>query len=216
MNDPELTSLLAVGCAVLADGDSELTGVAFTPAVAALVAALRALEADITAERDGEILRVAGCGGHIPASDGCVDAGRHARAAEVLLAILAVARGEYTIAGDPAVDVAPVVNVLTDVGAVIGYGDQPGRLPVNVLGRGLRWGQLRVAAAALPALPAVLIALPCAADDVLLQLPAGADLSAVLGLMSDFGVSTLLDRDRLIVPAPQRYRGCALRLPPSA
>ncbi len=205
----EPLALAAVAMAVLADGDSELTGLPESPALFAMCDALRSLGVEIDSRADSLCIR--GCGGMVPESEATLELADHGLALHALLALLAADRGEFTLTGVADLDASATVDALRDLGAVIGYDRHPGRPPLFLSACGLRGREVFLPAAP-DALPPLLAVFPYASADVLVRLPKGVDPGATLSLMSRFGVETLAEPPRLIVPAPQRYAGQSLDL----
>lgn len=208
--DATATTLAAVAMAVLADGESTITGLGESADLFSFCDTLRSLGARLDVDPAG--LRVTGCGGHLPEGEATVDLGPNALALEATLAVLAVGFGQYTVTGDKAIDATATVNALRDLGAVIGHDVHAGQPPLYVTAKGLRGGELILPAAIAAPLPVLLAALPLARSDVMIHLPRGMDPAGSLALMRRFSVETLSDADRLIVPAPQRYTAAQVDL----
>jgi len=204
-------SLIALACAALADGPSELHGIAPTPALTAMTDALSELEVSVTTA--GNCIRVGGTGGRVPASSARLNLVDQSAVLLTLVGVLANSLGQYTLDGPAELDVSPLTDPLRDLGAVIGFEGADGRPPVNLAGPyPLRGGSVRLGANGLAVLGPLLVALPLAVDDAFVTLPTDAatlvpPAAEALRIIAAFGVEVLIEGRRLIVPAPQRYLG---------
>jgi 3-phosphoshikimate 1-carboxyvinyltransferase len=130
----------ALVCAALAEGDSEIVGVAPGDDTVAMVAGLRAL--GVVADEPGggpdPVVAVAGTGGRLAPGPCRVDARLAGTTSRFLTAVAALGPGPYVIDGDPPLrrrPMAPLHDALRTLGAVVHAVDAPGTLPVEVEGR---------------------------------------------------------------------------------
>lgn len=117
--------------------------------------------------------------------------------------------------------IAPLVDVLRDLGASIGYEAAEGFVPLTILAHGLRGGQASISASqSSQFVSAVLLAAPYAHSDVMLQavgeVVSEPYIRMTIQMMEDFGISVLADRGRYIVPALQTYTARRYRIEPDA
>ncbi len=214
--------------AALADGPSRLrfsvrdddsrgvpddTGGVLDEDARGVLAGLESLGVGIRVHEPVGKLEVQGVGGHWSAGDARLD-GSSPTAAWALAAACAVGVGRYEVTcPQPASDTAGLVHALHDLGVGIGYADQEKGVQITLLARGLAGGTIRLPAEALPPWwPAVLLVAPYAREDVFVDAPPEAGVrehsAGTLALMERFGVTVIADRGgRMIIPAPQRYRG---------
>ncbi len=210
--------------AALAHGTSTLHGVGLADDMRYMIDFLKGLEIDVTVDEARRIATVGGCGGHVPAGEADLFCGNAGTVARFGAAMCCLGMGRYRIDGVERMrsrPIAPLVNVLRDLGASIGYEDKEGFLPLTIAGNGLRGGQASLTAdQSSQFVSAVLLAAPYARGDVMLHL-VGEVVSQpyirmTLQMMEDFGVSVLADRGRYIVPALQTYTARTYRIEPDA
>ncbi len=208
----------------LARGTSRLQGVGLADDMRYMMQFLKGLEIDVSLDEASRTATVAGCGGHIPADEADLFCGNAGTVVRFGTAMCCLGMGNYRIDGIERMrsrPIGPLVDVLRDLGAGIGYEGQEGFLPLTIAGRGLWGGQALISAdQSSQFVSAVLLAAPYARTDVMLQL-AGEVVSEpyirmTRQMMEDFGVSVLADRGKYIVPALQTYTGRTYRIEPDA
>lgn len=210
--------------AALARGTSALHGVGLADDMRHMIRFLKDLQIDVTVDEASRIATVHGCGGHIPTGEADLFCGNAGTVARFGTAMCCLGTGRYRIDGVERMrsrPIGPLVNVLRDLGAGIGYEQKEGFVPLTIVAAGLRGGQASLAAdQSSQFVSAVLLAAPYARSDVLLHL-VGEVVSEpyirmTLQMMEDFGASVLADRGRYIVPALQTYAGRMYRIEPDA
>jgi 3-phosphoshikimate 1-carboxyvinyltransferase len=117
--------------------------------------------------------------------------------------------------------IGPLVNVLRDLGAKIGYEGEEGFVPLTIAAGGLHGGEASIRAdQSSQFVSAVLLAAPYAQGDVMLQavgeVASEPYIRMTMQMMEDFGASVLAERGRYIVPAMQGYTGQRYRIEPDA
>jgi 3-phosphoshikimate 1-carboxyvinyltransferase len=133
----------AVLCAAMAEGTSVLTGVLQADDTDAMVAAVQQLGAKV--EADGTTLTITGTGGRLPA-EADIWANLSGTTARFLAPVLASGEGRYRLDGGAplrARPMAPLLNALRSIGAVITEEGEPGHLPVVIEG-GASGGKVEV------------------------------------------------------------------------
>lgn len=206
------TELTALAMAALADGTSRLRGCIFPPAVADMVEGLRSLGVAVRADETARSITIEGRGGYWLTDDVALPTLTHGDAARLLVALCAVGHARYGVdlADPPDTEMLAMIGALLDLGAQINI--EAKRVAVGR--QSLIGGTIQMpAGTSAAASEAILTVSPYARTDVLIDLPDGLDLSGQLSLMERFGVSPLATRaNKMIVPAPQRYRGIELDL----
>ena len=129
----------ALVCAALAEGESEVVGLAPGDDSTAMIDCLEALGVVIgVAERDGRrVAMVAGTGGDLPAGPITLNARLAGTTSRFITAVAALGRGPYVVDGEAPLrtrPMAPLHASLHSLGAVLQHGGEPGRLPVTVTG----------------------------------------------------------------------------------
>ena len=216
----------ALLCAALADGTTTLHGASLADDALIMIDGLRTLGVRVEhAEPDGTIA-IHGCRGHLPQSDASIDAGSAGTAMRFLTALATLGYGPYRLDGSQRMRARPIgdlVEALHSVGAGIGYDGVDGYPPLTMVSHGLVGGTVvfdRPPSSQF--LSALLMVAPYASNDVLVEvrgeLPSRPYVEMTLAVMRSFGVEVLADPDapRFIVPAGQRYVGCAYEIEPDA
>ncbi len=219
----------ALLAAAMADGRSRLSGVLIADDTERMVAVLRALGVRIDLEESRNRATVYGVGGLWPESEvelHCGDAGTVAR---FITAAVSAGVGTFRIDGSPRMrqrPMDPLVDALRRLGANIEPLDEAhpvnrDNLPLRVHARQLKGGEVAIDAAdSSQFVSALLLAAPLAVDDVLIEVTGHVVsrpyIAMTLDVMAEFGVSAIQDENRYIVPAPQQYQGCDLKIEPDA
>ena len=129
----------ALVCAALADGESEVVGLAPGDDSTAMIDCLEALGIAIgVAERDGRrVAIVGGTGGDLPVGPIRLDARLAGTTSRFITAVAALGRGPYVVDGEPPLrkrPMAPLHESLHSLGAVLQHGEERGHLPVTITG----------------------------------------------------------------------------------
>jgi 5-enolpyruvylshikimate-3-phosphate synthase len=204
-------SLLA---ACLAQGRTQLTDAHLDEETRTLVYNLLALGASIVADEAAGRIDVAGTAGYWPNIDAELSCEASFPLACLLICASCVGRGQYTVqysaSGKAETDaIAVLLNALRDLGAVLAMDTQDSRISVNIGAAILRGGRVSLPARCPSAvLLSLLLVSPYAVTDVFISHEVSTtELDATIELMAQFGVTPIQDGSRLIVPAPQQYRG---------
>ena len=129
----------ALVCAALADGTSEITGVAPGDDTTAMIDCLQQLGCGIGVRRDGDrhIADVIGTGAELTPGPMRLDAGLAGTTSRFVTALCALGDGEYTVDGAPplrARPMGPLHDSLAALGATVTPGESAGSLPVTISG----------------------------------------------------------------------------------
>jgi len=196
--------------AALASGRSVLTGALASDDTCYMAGALRALglavEQDDTAA--GARFTIVGRGGHFPAREATLFIGASGTAARFLTAALPLGRGRYVLDGVPRIrerPIAPLLTALRQLGANI-YGqagnDSP---PIVAEAHGLPGGMCSVRGdLSSQFLSALLMVGPYTGGGLAVQvegeLVSRPYIDITTAIMRDFGIATIEDSDRFLVP----------------
>lgn len=208
----------------LAQGRSELHGVGLADDMRYMIQFLRNLQIDVSLDEARRVAIVQGCGGHIPAGEADLFCGNAGTVARFGTAMCCLGTGRYRIDGIERMrsrPIGPLVDVLRDLGANIGYDMAEGFVPLTIVARGLRGGQASIRAEqSSQFVSAVLLSAPYAHSDVMLQavgeVVSEPYIRMTIQMMEDFGVSALAEGGRYIVPALQTYTARRYRIEPDA
>ncbi|MDG1785044.1 MAG: 3-phosphoshikimate 1-carboxyvinyltransferase [Ilumatobacter sp.] len=129
----------ALICAALADGESEITGVAPGDDTSAMLDCLDRLGIPVAvSKRDGNLVgAVVGSAGNLPAGPITLRTRLAGTTSRFITALAAIGPGPYLVDGDPPLrsrPMGPLHNSLIALGATLEPGDRPGHLPVTVSG----------------------------------------------------------------------------------
>ncbi|MBT4983608.1 MAG: 3-phosphoshikimate 1-carboxyvinyltransferase [Ilumatobacter sp.] len=129
----------ALICAALADGESEITGVAPGDDTSAMLDCLDRLGIPVAvSKRDGNLVgAVVGSAGNLPAGPITLPTRLAGTTSRFITALAAIGPGPYLVDGDPPLrsrPMGPLHNSLIALGATLEPGDRPGHLPVTVSG----------------------------------------------------------------------------------
>ncbi len=215
----------ALVCAALARGPSTLTGALQSEDTQVMIAALGQLGIAIKAEADGEILRVAGCAGRLPAAAADLYVANSGTTVRFLTALVALGQGRFRLDGSPRMRERPIGDLL-DALAQLGVRAESeagsGCPPVVIDAAGLPGGTATVRGdVSSQFLSGLLMAAPCARGPLDLVI-AGSLVSQpyirmTLAVMRSFGVELDgSDLARLHIPAPRVYQGCDFAIEPDA
>lgn len=215
----------ALLAAALADGRSRLSEILIADDTERMIAVLRMLGVRIDVDEARRRATVYGVSGHWPESEvelHCGDAGTVAR---FMTAVVAAGMGTFRIDGSPRMrqrPMGPLVECLRTLGAIIEpIGDDRAsnddNLPFRLHARRLRGGEITIDGAdSSQFLSAILLAAPLAIDDLLIEvvgdLVSEPYVAMTLDVMAEFGISVIQDDQRFIVPAPQQYQACDVRI----
>jgi 3-phosphoshikimate 1-carboxyvinyltransferase len=137
----------AVICAALARGTSRLSGVLDSQDTRVMAAGLAALGIPIESDWQAGTMRVAGCGGHVPAAEATIDCAASGTTIRFLSAVCGLGHGTYRLDGTPRMRKRPIgdlVEALKELG-VEAVAESPGGCPpVVIRSRGLAGGHARV------------------------------------------------------------------------
>jgi len=220
----------ALLCAALAEGTSEISGVAPGDDTAAMIGALRDLGAGIVVREPTaasgmhHCADVVGTAGILRPGPMRIDAGLAGTTSRFVTALCALGSGEYTIDGSPPLrsrPMAPLHDALTARGATVVAGELDGHLPVTVSGP-LR----RADAVMMPGdvssqyVTALMLIAPYVPGGLKLWLSSGLVsqpyLEITRSVMEAFGVIDVELHDRHVTVGPGRYLAGEFLVEPDA
>ncbi len=217
-------SLQALLIAALADGNTRLRNLCHSPQTHLMAETLRSLGTAVRLSEADNLADIKGTGGLWPNEQAELNADHSAAVMHLLIAACCLGNGYYTIDTNKELRQQPVdtlVSALIDLGASISYPLKKGYPPVEVFTPALSGGTTKLQSSESPdPLLALLAVAPLEQNDLYLEaasLPANtAYVRHLVELMERFGVSLVRDRNRFIVPAPQRYHAGEYRIAPDA
>jgi 3-phosphoshikimate 1-carboxyvinyltransferase len=214
----------ALVCAALADGPSTLAGALDSEDTRVMVAAWRQLGVAVEHRPDAATIRVAGCGGRIPAPTANLYLANSGTSIRFLTAAATLGQGVFRLDGNPRMRERPIrdlLDALAQLGAEVDSELGTDCPPVVVRAEGLPGGTAQVAGEiSSQFLSALLLAAPYARRPVELRLR--GDLVSkpyvemTLAVMAAFGARADAEPPRRYVVPPGRYVGCDYTIEPDA
>ena len=214
----------ALVAAALADGASRLTGVLVADDTLAMVDALRRLDVDVALDAEAATAVVAGTAGRLPARPVTLDARQSGTTARFLAPLLGLGTGAYRLDGSPqlrARPMGPTLDALTGLGARIEAAGESERLPVTIVGGGLRGGEVALAGdVSSQFLSGLLLVGPLLADGLVVRLTtelvSRPYVDLTVSTMRAFGAGVEQPDDATVAVAPGGYRPTAYAVEPDA
>jgi 3-phosphoshikimate 1-carboxyvinyltransferase len=215
----------ALIAAALAHGRSILSNILFADDTERLMAGLKTLGIALGIDRAENRVEITGCGGHLPVSDAVIDCGESGTMLRFFTALCATAAGRYRLFGHGRLHqrpMAPLVDALRRMGALIEFEEKEAYAPLIVHGQALRGGQIDIdGSQSSQFASAILLAGSCARSDVMLAVT-GTPISEpyvrmTAAVMKAFGISLVTeDYRRIVLPAPQAYEATNYEIEPDA
>lgn len=216
----------ALICAALADGASTLTGALESEDTHVMIAALQQLGIAVEVSDRGRTLRVAGCGGKIPAKSAELFIANSGTSMRFLTAMATIGHGAYKLDGIARMRERPIgdlVSSLRQLGVQIealGANDCP---PVAVTASGLPGGEASIRGdVSSQFLSGLLMAAPYAQRPITLKV-SGTLVSIpyvdmTIKVMESFGATATATKDysQITVANDNRYRGIDYAIEPDA
>ncbi|BBO33493.1 3-phosphoshikimate 1-carboxyvinyltransferase [Lacipirellula parvula] len=216
----------ALICAALADGASTLTGALESEDTHVMIAALQQLGIAVEVSDHGRTLRVAGCGGKIPAKSAELFIANSGTSMRFLTAMATIGHGAYKLDGIARMRERPIgdlVSSLRQLGVQIealGANECP---PVAVTASGLPGGEASIRGdVSSQFLSGLLMAAPYAQQPITLKV-SGTLVSIpyvdmTIKVMESFGAAATATSDyaKISVSNGQQYRGIEYAIEPDA
>lgn len=213
--------------AALADGKTLLKGVLFSDDSRNFLGALKALGFAVDADEETKEVTVTGLNGEIPVTSGEIYVGSAGTAARFLTAMLALAKGTFTINASEQMKkrpMKPLFDVLIKMGAKITYLEEEGFLPIKIQGIGKMQdtdGPLHVAldiSKSTQFLSALLLISPMLKQGLHIEITSerkdGSYIGITRNMMEQFGVKTAFDGSSYQTPCKSAYRAGTYQIEP--
>jgi 3-phosphoshikimate 1-carboxyvinyltransferase len=215
----------ALMCAALADGESTLRGALDSDDTRVMIDGLGRLGIEVRIKDGGRTIRVAGCGGKIPAQRADLQVGNSGTTIRFLTSLATLGRGEFRLDGVERMRQRPIGDLLAALrllGANVQSEFGNDCPPVIVHASGLAGGTARVRGEiSSQFLSGLLMAAPCARQNVELlvegELVSQPYVKMTLAVMRTFGIEVpSSDLSRFEICAPQSYQSCQYEIEPDA
>lgn len=216
----------ALVCAALAEGTSTLRGALDSEDTRVMIKGLRQLGVDADTAEEGSPVRVAGCGGRIPARSADLFVGNSGTTIRFLTALATLGQGEFRLDGVERMRRRPIADLLEALRQLRAdaYSEHDNDCPpVVVHGHGLPGGTALVRGdISSQFLSGLLMAAPGAQSEV--NIKVDGDLVSqpyvlmTLAVMRSFGVVVAAADElrRFQIVAPKAYRACDYEIEPDA
>lgn len=213
--------------AALADGKTLLKGVLFSDDSRNFLGALKALGFAVDADEETKEVTVTGLNGEIPVTSGEIYVGSAGTAARFLTAMLALAKGTFTINASEQMKkrpMKPLFDVLIKMGAQITYLEEEGFLPIKIQGIGKMQdtdAPLHVAldiSKSTQFLSALLLISPMLKQGLHIEITSerkdGSYIGITRNMMEQFGAKTAFDGSSYQTPCKSAYRAGTYQIEP--
>jgi 3-phosphoshikimate 1-carboxyvinyltransferase len=205
----------ALVCAALAEGTTVLTGALYADDTEAMLHCVHGLGAEVQLDRAHRRVVVTGVAGS-PAADGALlDARLSGTTSRFVMPMAALGSSTVVLDGAAGLRARPMgelIDALGTLGAAVSPLGEPGHLPVEVEGGGLRGGAISVRGdVSSQFLSGLLLSAPCMPDglqvDVRTELVSVPYVHMTVAVMREFGAQVDVAEDhRRISVAPTGYR----------
>lgn len=215
----------ALVCAAIAEGPSVLEGALVSEDTHVMLDSLAKLGIAVQSEQNGTVLKVAGCGGKIPATSADLFVANSGTTIRFLTAMVALGNGTYRLDGIARMRQRPIADLLqtmNDLGVEVISELGTGAPPVIVHAKGMRGGTAKISGEiSSQFLSGLLMAAPLAQQDVCLQvigdLVSKPYVTMTLKVMRAFGAESQSHNfQEFRIPGRQAYRGCHYQIEPDA
>lgn len=214
----------ALVCAALADGDSLLRGALDSDDTRVMIEALEKLGLTVEHDREARTVRVAGCGGSIPAPAADLFIGNSGTTVRFLTAMIALGHGKFRLHGTKRMHERPIrdlIDALSSLGCRAVSETGNGCPPVIVEANGLRGGATTVRGdVSSQFLSGLLLAAPYAQSPISLTvdgpLVSVPYVQMTLDVMRAFGVAAQADDLRNLSIPIARYSPRDYEIEPDA
>ncbi|MFM8634974.1 MAG: 3-phosphoshikimate 1-carboxyvinyltransferase [Planctomycetia bacterium] len=214
----------ALVCAALARGETTLSGALDSQDTRVMVDGLRALGIEVVADWPRGEIRVAGCGGVIPASSATIDCAASGTTIRFLSALCGLGRGRYRLDGTPRMRKRPIgdlLGALESLGTAATAESPGGCPPVTIGGTGITGGTARIEGSVSSQFASGLaMVAPCTRDGMTIEftgrLVSLPYLEMTRRVMEAFGATCHAEDGRTWRIEPTGYRGIRYSVEPDA
>ena len=216
----------ALICAALASGESTLLGALDSEDTQVMIEGLRRLGLEIKVADAGQTLKIAGCGGQIPASEAEIHVGNSGTTIRFLTALATLGQGKYRLDGIARMRERPIgdlADALDQLGASVQCESPNSCPPVAIEAAKLQGGTVSIRGdISSQYLSGLLMAVPYAERQVTIRvegtLVSVPYVAMTLEVMKSFGVSASHDPSysEILVPNEPGYQGCQYEVEPDA
>ncbi len=206
--------------AMLADGESVLTGALFSDDSRHFLSCLHALGFQTTASETESRITVKGLAGRLPCAESALYVGSAGTAARFLTACLGVSQGVFHMDASSQMKkrpMAPLLDALKELGCEISFSEKEGYFPFTLTGHGFHKNSICIDIdSSSQFLSALLIASCLSEMEIQVKGSHGMSYIAMTGkMMEQFGVRfSKTSEDVFMIPAGQHYHALSYAIEP--
>lgn len=208
--------------AMLADGESVLTGALFSDDSRHFLSCLHALGFQATASEAESRITVKGLSGRLPCAEGSLYVGSAGTAARFLTACLGVSKGVFHMDASEQMKkrpMAPLLDALKELGCEVSFSEKEGFFPFTLTGNGFHKNSICIDIDASSQFLSALLIASCLSDkDMAIQVKGSHGMSYIamtVKMMEQFGVHfSKTSEDVFMIPAGQHYHALSYRIEP--
>lgn len=208
--------------AMLADGESVLTGALFSDDSRHFLNCLHTLGFETTVSEAESRITVKGLAGKLPCAESSLYVGSAGTAARFLTACLGVSQGIFHMDASEQMrkrPMAPLLNALKELGCEISFSEKEGFFPFTLKGHGFHKNHIRIDIGASSQFLSALLIASCLSDrDMEIQVAGSHGMSYIditCKMMEQFGVHfSRTSEGAFRIPAGQHYRALSYAIEP--
>lgn len=208
--------------AMLADGESRLSGILFSDDSRHFIHCLESLKFDTDIDEQGRVAVIRGLGGDLPCKQASLYVGSAGTAARFLSAVLGVSKGTFFMDSSEQMKkrpMAPLLDALRALGCRITFTEKENFFPFTLHANGFGTDAITIDIdKSSQFLSALLIAAPLAAKDITIKTVGShgmAYITMTVKMMKQFGVNILCpDAHTFLIPTGQRYNALHYEIEP--
>lgn len=208
--------------AMLAKGESRLSGILFSDDSKNFIHCLENLKFDTHIQEENKSGSITGLGGKLPCLEADLQVGSAGTAARFLSAVLGISKGTFYM--DASVQMrkrpmAPLLNALRELGCKITFEEKEDHFPFTLHANGFQTNQITIDIdKSSQFLSGLLIAAPLAGNDFTIHTIGThgmAYIQMTIEMMHQFGVKVLQpDANTFVIPAGQQYKSLDYSIEP--
>ena len=207
---------------VLAEGETNLSGVLFSDDSRHFMECVKSLGYDATINESDKTIKIVSDGTQIPKKEASIYVGSAGTAARFLTALLGISKGEYYLDASAQMKkrpMAPLLKTLQDMGTKVECKEQEGHFPFELKSEGVTNNHINVNIdTSSQFLSALLISAPCIEDSLTIDVEGKhgmAYIDMTIKMMKQFGVEvTNQDNKTFVIENNQVYKGMDYQIEP--
>ena len=208
--------------AMLANGESRLSGILFSDDSRHFIQCLKSLKFDTNIQEETKVGSITGLGGKLPCTEADLQVGSAGTAARFLSAVLGVSKGCFHMDASMQMrkrPMAPLLHALRELGCTITFDEQEDHFPFTLNANGFQTNHITIDIdKSSQFLSGLLIAAPLADTDFTIHTVGThgmAYIQMTVQMMKQFGVDVLQpENNTFVIPAGQQYNALSYAIEP--